>query len=167
MSASLATRFVVLAGLAILAGACSSSDDGTSGTSGASGTTGTTSACATDARKDVYTAGLAKQTTPGALSVKLMAASPAPPAKQSNELTLQVVDAAGAPVDGATVSVTPFMPDHGHGSSVKPTVTPKGGGTYDVTNVYLPMPGLWRLTVTVQMPNVAPQDAAFSFCIDG
>jgi hypothetical protein len=59
------------------------------------------------------------------------------------------------------------MPDHGHGSSVKPAVTPKGGGTYDVTNVYLPMPGLWRLTVTVQMPNAAPQDAAFSFCIDG
>jgi hypothetical protein len=29
------------------------------------------------------------------------------------------------------------------------------------------MPGLWRLTVTVQMPNVAAQDAAFQFCIDG
>ena len=65
---------------------------------------------------------------------------------------LEVADAAGKPVDGATLSVTPFMPDHGHGSSVKPTVTREGGGTYDVTNVYLPMPGLWRLTVTVQMP---------------
>lgn len=144
--------------------ACSSSDDG--GSSGASGTSGTTSACATDTRKDVYTAGLAKQTT-SALSVKLMEATPAPPAKLSNAFTFHVTDPAGNPVDGATVSVTPFMPDHGHGSSVKPSVTPKGGGAYDVTNVYLPMPGLWRLTVTVQMPNVAAQDVAFSFCIDG
>ena len=144
--------------------ACSSSDDG--GSSGTSGTSGTTGACATDTRKDIYTAGLAKQTS-GALSVKLMEATPAPPAKQSNALTFVVTDAAGKPVDDATLSVTPFMPDHGHGSSVKPTITPKGGGTYDVANVYLPMPGLWRLTVTVQLPNVAAQDVAFSFCIDG
>lgn len=146
--------------------ACSGGDDGASpGTSGTAVSSGTTSACATDTRKDIYTAGLAK--TSGALSVKLMDATPAPPAKQSNALTFVVTDAAGKAVDGATLSVTPFMPDHGHGSSVKPTVTPMGGGTYDVANVYLPMPGLWRLTVTVQMPNVAAQDVAFSFCIDG
>lgn len=162
-----ALRPLVLATLLVtlVATACSSSDDGGS-SSGSSGSSGTTSACATDTRKDVYAAGLAKQTA-GALSVKLMESTPAPPAKQSNALTFQVTDAAGNPVDGATLSVTPFMPDHGHGSSVKPSVTPKGGGTYAVANVYLPMPGLWRLTVTVQMPNVAPQDVAFSFCIDG
>ena len=159
--------FVLAVATALVTACSSSSDDGgSSGTSGASGTSGTTSACATDTRKDIYTAGLAKQTS-GALSVKLMEATPAPPAKQSNALTFVVADAAGKGVDGATLSVTPFMPDHGHGSSVKPTVTPMGGGTYDVANVYLPMPGLWRLTVTVQMPNVAAQDVAFSFCIDG
>jgi hypothetical protein len=151
----------VLWALASAALGCSSGGDGgggsgTGGTSGAGTTTGT--ACAADNRKDIYTAGLAKQTATGALSIKLMDAMPAPPQKQSNTLVLQVVDAAGMPVDGATVSVTPFMPDHGHGSSVKPTVT---------ANVYLPMPGLWRLTVTVQMPNVAAQDAAFQFCVDG
>lgn len=160
----------VLGAIAIAATACSSSgnDGGGSGTGGASGAVTTMStACAADNRKDIYTAGLAKQTSTGALSIKLMEATPAPPQKQSNALVLQVVDGAGVPVDGATLSVTPFMPDHGHGSSVKPTVTAKGGGVYDVANVYLPMPGLWRLTVTVQMPNVAAQDAAFQFCIDG
>ena len=159
----------------LLSSGCSSSggDGGASSGESSSGTSGAAaaSACAQDTRKDTYAVGLAKQTTTtssaGALSVKLMEASPAPPQKQSNTLTLQVVDAAGKPVDNATLSVTPFMPDHGHGSSVKPTVTPMGGGTYDVANVYLPMPGLWRLTVTVQMPNVAAEDVAFSFCIDG
>lgn len=171
-------RALVLVAIAatalLLSSACSSGGDG--GTSSGESTSGTSgsaaaSACAQDTRKDTYAVGLAKQTSTtsgaGALSVKLMEASPAPPQKQSNTLTLQVVDAAGKPVENATLSVTPFMPDHGHGSSVKPTVTSKGGGTYEVANVYLPMPGLWRLTVTVQMPNVAPQDAAFQFCIDG
>jgi hypothetical protein len=162
-----ALRYALFAAAAASAalGCSSSGDSGTAGTSGAVTTTGT--ACTADNRKDIYTAGLAKQTATGALSIKVMDAMPAPPQKQSNALVLQVVDAAGMPVDGATVSVTPFMPDHGHGSSVKPTVTAKGGGLYDVANVYLPMPGLWRLTVTVQQPNVAAQDAAFQFCIDG
>ena len=164
---SAVAAIAAIAAIALVATACSSggSDGNTGGTSGAVTTTST--ACAADNRKDIYTAGLAKETSTGALSIKLMNATPAPPQKQSNTLVLQVVDSAGKPVDGATLSVTPFMPDHGHGSSVKPTVTPMGGGVYDVANVYLPMPGLWRLTVTVQMPNVAAQDAAFQFCIDG
>lgn len=127
---------------------------------------GATSACAQDNRKDVYTAGLSKQTA-AALSVKLMSATPAPPAKLTNSLTLQVLDAAGQPLDGATLSVVPFMPDHGHGSAVKPAVTARGGGVYEVSNLYYPMPGLWRITVTIQLPNVTAQDVAFSFCIDG
>jgi hypothetical protein len=154
---------------ALVAGTgCSGSNGNDGSTGGTSGAVMTTSAaCAADNRKDIYTAGLSKPTATGGLSITLMEATPAPPQKQSNALVLQVIDAAGKPVDGATLSVTPFMPDHGHGSSVKPTVMPMGGGVYDVSNVYLPMPGLWRLTVTVQMPNVAAEDAAFQFCIDG
>ncbi len=155
-------RSALVAAAAAFVVACASSDGG----SDPGGSSGSTSACAQDARKDVYAAGLTKQTA-SAMSVKVMSATPAPPAKLTNELTLQLLDAAGQPVDGATLSVVPFMPDHGHGSAVKPAVTPKGGGVYDVTNLYYPMPGLWRVTVTVQMPNVAAQDVAFSFCIDG
>jgi hypothetical protein len=161
MTSFLARTNAALA-VATLVAACSTSDGGDpAGTSG-----GTTSACAQDSRKDVYTAGLSKQTA-AALSVKVMSATPAPPAKLTNALTLQLLDAGGQPLDGATLSVVPFMPDHGHGSAIKPTVTPKGGGVYDVTNLYYPMPGLWRVTVTVQLPNLAAQDVAFSFCIDG
>lgn len=144
---------------------CTGGDGGGEGTSGSSSGT-TPSACAQDTRKDVYTAGLSKKTA-GALSVKIMEATPAPPAKLTNAMTFQVLDGAGLPVDGASVSVVPFMPDHGHGSAVKPSVTPKGGGVYAVANLYYPMPGLWRVTVTIQVPNAAPQDVAFSFCIDG
>lgn len=154
--------FVSFVLCAALVAACSGGDDASSSsTSGAPAQTG----CAADNRKDVYTAGLAKPA--GDLSVKLLEASPAPPAKGTNKMTIEVLDGAGKPVDGATITVTPFMPDHGHGSAVKPIVTPSGAGKYAIDKVYLAMAGLWKITVSVQMPGGALQEAAFQFCLDG
>jgi hypothetical protein len=161
----LPSRLFTTALLLTAAVGCSSSDSG--GSSSASSGTATPSACAQDTRKDVYTAGLSRATVAGAYSVKIVDATPAPPAKLNNAMTFQLLDVAGAPVDNATIVAVPFMPDHGHGSAIKPTVTPKGGGMYDVTNLYYPMPGLWRVTLTVTAGSAAAQDVAFSFCIDG
>ncbi len=147
--------------------ACSSDDGGAEGGSGNTVATG----CAGDTRKDVYTAGLAKPA--GTLSVKLLEArtangKPGTPIKGTNALTLEVVDAGGQPLEGATVTVTPWMPDHAHGSAVKPEVKVMGGGKYDVEKVYLSMAGLWQLKVAVQAPNGGPlQEATFQFCVDG
>lgn len=121
--------------------------------------------CAADGRKDVYTQGLTK--TAGALSVRLLEATPAPPAKGTNAMTIEVVDAGGAPVDDATITVTPFMPDHGHGSAVKPEVAAAGGGKYTVTKIYLAMAGLWEIKVSVQRPGEPAQETTFNFCLDG
>lgn len=154
----------LLLAASLLVPACSNGDD--DGAPAGASDASTTSACAQDTRKDVYAVGLTKKTA-ASLSVKIMGATPAPPAKLTNELSLQLLDAGGQPLDGATLSVVPFMPDHGHGSAVKPTVTARGGGLYDITNLYYPMPGLWRVTVTVQLPSMAAQDVAFAFCIDG
>jgi hypothetical protein len=98
----------------------------------------------------------------------MVEATPAPPAKGTNAMTLELTDAGGKPIDGATITVTPFMPDHAHGSAVTPVVAPAGPGRYSVTKVYLPMAGLWRITVSVQAASGAPvQDAVFQFCLDG
>jgi len=141
--------------------ACSSDDDG-GGSSSSSGKPGT---CEADARKDVYAAGLTKKAS--SLTVALLASSPSPPAKSMNAFTLRITDAGGAPVDGATVAVTPYMPDHAHGTNVVPEVAAKGDGTYEVSKIYLVMPGFWRITVTVTTPGAAPQEVAFSFCVEG
>lgn len=149
----------------IVAGACVTacgSDDGSS-TSGTSGTTGQT-ACAQDARKDIYTAGLSKQG--GSISVKLVDSTPSPPAKLMNQLDVIVTDG-GKPIDNATITVTPWMPDHAHGSAVVPIVTAKGGGQYHIEKIYYPMPGLWQLTLTITAPGAAPQDVVFKFCLEG
>ncbi|MBX3209427.1 MAG: FixH family protein [Labilithrix sp.] len=144
----------------VLSAACSGDDDGDSGAPPPA------TGCAADDRKDIYTAGLSKPA--GALSVKLVDATPGPPIKGTNAMTIEVLDAGGQPVDGATVTVTPWMPDHAHGSAVKPVVTGLGGGKYTVEKVYLAMAGLWQIKIAVQPAGGGPlQEATFQFCLDG
>jgi hypothetical protein len=81
----------------------------------------------------------------GALHVALRS-SPQPLAVGDDDLQLEVTDASGSPRDGLTVTVSPWMPAHDHGTSGT-TVVPQGGGKYLVTNVYLYMSGVWQLRI--------------------
>lgn len=152
-----------------LLGACSSDDDSSSPNGGGGGST----ACAADTRKDIYTQGLTKPADD--LSVVLMdsaftpSSQPAQPGqvqKGMNAITVEVLDAAKQPVDGAAVKLDLWMPDHAHGSARPPVVTPQGGGQYRITEVWLPMAGLWRFTITVRQNNV-DKSSVFNFCLDG
>jgi hypothetical protein len=91
-------------------------------------------------------------TAAGALTVAVRTAPDQPPARGISSWELTVTDASGKPVDGLTVGAVPWMPAHGHGSSVEPTVTARGGGVYDVENVVLFMPGRWELRTTFAGP---------------
>jgi hypothetical protein len=75
---------------------------------------------------------------------------PQPPTRGVVAVRYRITDAAGAPVDGLSVTVVPFMPAMGHGTSVVPTVTPRGAGVYDVANVSLFMAGWWQLRTELQ-----------------
>jgi hypothetical protein len=146
----------LLAPLFFLLAACSSSSGPGEGN---------TTACSADTRADTYVAGLEKGA--GARKLKIVDARPAPPSKGQNTWLLEVRDAAGTPVEGAQITVVPFMPDHGHGSAVVPEVKALGGGRYEVTKLYLSMAGLWEMTVTVTPPGGAAEKAVFAFCLDG
>lgn len=121
--------------------------------------------CATDPRAQSFTPGLAQSGKSGVLHAKLLDIAPAPTAKGDNAWTLALFDAAGAPVDGATISVKPFMPDHGHGSSITPLVTPAGSGKYGISRLNLFMPGLWQITFNVQTSAGAVDSIVYSFCV--
>ena len=76
--------------------------------------------------------------------------SPQPPTQGLIEVQLTVTNAAsGEPVDGLSVSMTPFMPSMGHGSSVIPTVKASGKGKYLLSNVVLQMAGEWELRTSL------------------
>lgn len=126
------------------------------------------STCAGDPRASTYVAGMTKQSQDGTFTLQLEQSDPAPPAKGDNTWEIQLVDAAGAPVDGAQIDVMPLMPDHGHGTSIDAVVTParSGGGKYSISPLNLWMPGLWQVTLRAEAEG-ATDDVVLAFCIAG
>ena len=91
---------------------------------------------------------------------------PDPPVRGNLTAQLHVVDHEGAPVDGLELTVEPWMPTRGHGTSVAPEVTPVGDGRYEVSRLVLFMQGQWELRVlltplsTENAASAAPSDTA-------
>lgn len=159
MRSLLVSSVIVLAAGAAMS--CSGDDDGHGPSHGPHA-----AGCAAEPRKDEFAAGLSKPA--GSLSVTLIESRPPLPIKGENAMTLEIRDAAGQPLDAATVTVTPWMPDHAHGSADKPIVTPKGSGRYDVEQVYLVMAGLWQIKIAVQPQGSATsEETMFLLCLDG
>ena len=78
--------------------------------------------------------------------------APDPPIRGSDTIDLSITDGSGAPVDGLQIAAQPWMPAHGHGTSVTPTLAAQGGGRYQLQNVYLYMAGTWELRLTFSGP---------------
>src|SRR5262249_40017779 len=91
------------------------------------------------------------------------APAPAPPARGTDTWSMRITDAAGTTQPGLTVGVLPFMPDHGHGTSVNASVTANPDGTYTVAPLYFFMPGVWRISFWIG-PNQADVGEVF-FCV--
>lgn len=76
----------------------------------------------------------------------------------ANAVDVIVHDAMDHDVMGAEITVTPWMPEMGHGVKEVPSITERGGGLYSVENVEVSMPGLWELRVKVKKDD--KEDAA-------
>jgi len=71
-----------------------------------------------------------------------------------NTLDLIVHDKNDKDVIGAVVTVTPWMPEMGHGVFEKPVVRERGGGLYSVEDVILIMGGRWDLRMNIRAGGV-------------
>ena len=90
-------------------------------------------------------------TSSGSMRVEVRS-SPQPPVRGTDRIELTVTEASsGAPREGLTIAVSPWMPAMDHGSA-DATVTPLGGGKYLVTDLYLYMAGTWVLRTTLSGP---------------
>lgn len=133
----------LMAVLALAGGGCGSSGEAPAD-SGAVFKT-----CATDDRAMPYRAGMSVSSDGGTFTVKLVGSDPGPPVKGRNIWTVEIdASATGLPLDGLDLSVTPWMPDHMHGSTPV-VVTPTAAGNYDLEPVYLYMSGLWEVRMTI------------------
>ena len=123
--------------------------------------------CQDDSRVAVYRPNLPASSTTGTLSFTLSQANPAPPAVGINTWTLRVANSSGQPVPNLPLSVLPFMPDHGHGTSVQAQVTANPDSSYSVTPLYFFMPGVWRITFSTTPDAGLNSSGVFFFCVPG
>ena len=81
-----------------------------------------------------------------------------------NDMDVIIHDREDRDVTGAEVSVIPHMPVNDHGVDMPPMVMERGGGTYSVSNMDIPMTGKLYLRVRVSTV-MANDEAAFEFMI--
>lgn len=122
--------------------------------------------CTDDPRVQQYLVGMQGTSEDGSITLEFLDADPSPPGKGDNVWKIEVTSPSG-PVDGATIAVDAFMPDHGHSSTVVPDVTPLGDGVYVLDPIDLFMPGVWEITIDVAPPGGTVQAVLFTFCVIG
>lgn len=101
-------------------------------------------------------------------TLTVMESAPKPWNVGENNWSIQVEDNSGALRDDATLSLSPYMPDHGHGVS-PPSYTgiSQGNGLFQVATFNLIMPGYWELTVLVTAPGLGSNEIVFQICAEG
>jgi len=125
--------------------------------------------CGEDPRVDSKPLPLRRDGDRESVEFELLETEPAPPARGDNRLRLRLTSAGGEPLLDAAIRAVPTMPDHGHGTPIKPEVSAVDElGTYDIEPLNLFMPGVWRISFEVANESESALDsAAFWFCIAG
>lgn len=120
--------------------------------------------CSLDSRAQPYAPGMAATASDG-VRVIVVEALPAPPERFVNTWSLQVQGPNGQPVTDASLSVTAFMPDHGHGSPSPPVIEPgEELGDFTMGPFDLWMPGIWELRF-VAVSGDTTSLAVLSICV--
>lgn len=75
------------------------------------------------------------------------------PKRELHKWVIDVRDADGHPIDGATIQVDGGMPDHGHGLPTRPTMREAlGNGRYVVDGMKFNMGGYWVVDLAIAAP---------------
>jgi YtkA-like len=135
-------------------------DDGSSSDDGPA-----LSGCAAETRDDTYTLGMMKQGDH--VQVAFVDALPAPPSRGDNTWTVEITNDAGVALSDLGIDVEPYMPDHMHGTSIEAHATATDvAGQYVLEPVNLFMPGLWQVTLYLELPDGPSDSVEFDFCVD-
>jgi protein SCO1 len=83
-----------------------------------------------------------------------------------NSVDVVVRDKSGKSVEGAELTVTPWLPAMGQGVWDKPAVTVRGAGKYHIQNIVTTINGRWELKFDIRKGTLKDK-AVFSFDISG
>lgn len=117
-----------------------------------------------DPRADAWSLPIVKPSKGGLYTMSLVSADESPPIIGVNTWQMQLADADGDPLDGMNVTVKPWMPDMGHGTSVVPRFNADGSGAYTVTPLYFFMAGFWTTTFTIAGDG-GTDTVVYGFCL--
>jgi hypothetical protein len=74
-------------------------------------------------------------------------------ARRPQKVSIVICDAAGQPVEDATIAIDGGMPQHGHGLPTQPrAVHSLTGGIYTIEGLRFNMGGWWELTFAINGP---------------
>jgi len=113
----------------------------------------------------LHAAGIAQKTEKGMFSLE-MTVSGSSLKSGANAVDVVVRDKSGKGVEGAELTVTPWLPAMGHGVWEKPQVTVQGAGKYHVQNIVTNIAGRWELKLEVKKGNLKDK-AVFAFDVAG
>jgi hypothetical protein len=71
-----------------------------------------------------------------------------------NESIIEVFDKNNNPVKGAKINIVLWMNEHGHFSSVTPSVTEINAGVYKITGLEFGMAGKWEIRFEVKKDKI-------------
>jgi hypothetical protein len=70
--------------------------------------------------------------------------------RRMHTVRVAITDAAGVPMDGATIQIDGGMPQHGHGLPTRPRMTRAlGNGLYEIEGVRFNMGGWWEFKLAI------------------
>ena len=123
------------------------------------------SACALETRADTFVQDIEK--TGETLVVRLVEGQPVPPEVGNNTWSFEILDGV-APVTTATISVKPWMPDHGQGTTplFLDATYSEESGHYLLDAMDLFMPGYWTFTFEIEHQSIR-EEVVFGFCLEG
>ena len=101
---------------------------------------------------DVYIAGMEKGSTEGHFKVALISSDPIPQDLTLYTWVVELRDAAGTPLENASVIAEPTMPDHGHGTFPATTAGEAGDSTgqFVLRDMDLFMAGTWQIELRIE-----------------
>jgi hypothetical protein len=156
----LRSRFVVSAIALVLAGCDRDDDDQMHGDEHDSGAQDPCD----DPRIDDFAIGTTVEGD--AIRIAILDATPSAPFRGDNAWTVSLTDRAGAALEHVAVEVQPWMPDHGHGTSVGAEVTQRDDGELHIEPINLWMAGLWEVRFLVTLEDDVVDTAVLTVCVD-
>lgn len=107
--------------------------------------------------------------TAGDLTVRVVSVAPEPPRQKTpNDWVVQLEDAAGEPVDGATLSnPASYMEVHRHYGKTPPVVqVQKKPGQFKLDNIDFKMRGPWEVLFDVELESGEKQPVSIKICVE-